>query len=100
MGVNSMSTDGKKIRKAAAIQYNPDNHKAPVIIASGQGEQAQRILALAKENNIPLQEDGVLIEALLKLDIGQEIPVELYQVVAEVLVYIRKLNQQAELKAN
>ncbi|OEF98577.1 EscU/YscU/HrcU family type III secretion system export apparatus switch protein [Desulfuribacillus alkaliarsenatis] len=86
----------RKIAKAAAIQYNPDNHKAPVVIATGTGTQAERILELAKEHNIPLQEDTVLIEALMKLDIGEEVPVELYQVVAEVLVYIRKLNQQAK----
>lgn len=81
-----------KIKKAAAIQYNPDNHKAPVIIASGKGSRAEKIIDLAEEYDIPMQKDTVLAEALMKLDVGEEIPTELYQVVAEVLVYIRKIN--------
>ncbi|OEH85796.1 hypothetical protein BHU72_03170 [Desulfuribacillus stibiiarsenatis] len=84
-----------RMKKAAAIQYDPDKHNAPVIIASGEGKQAERILALAKEKNIPFQEDAILIEALVKLDIGQEIPPELYQIVAEVLVFVKNLNHQA-----
>jgi len=84
-----------KRQKAAAIRYDPENHNAPIVVASGVGQQAERILALAKEHNIPLQQDTTLIEALIKLDIGQEIPAELYKVVAEVLVFVRKLNDAA-----
>ncbi len=85
--------EGRK--KAAAIRYDPEQHHAPVIVASGEGKQAERILELAKEHNIPLQQDATLIETLIKLDVGKEIPPELYQVVAEVLVFIRKMNEKA-----
>ncbi len=88
--------DASKRKKAVAISYDADNHDAPLVVASGIGEQAERIIALAQEHNIPLQEDTTLIEALIKLDVGQEIPAELYQVVAEVLVYVRKLNELAK----
>jgi len=89
--------DNNKRQKAAAIRYDPENDNAPIVVASGVGQQAERILALAKEHNIPLQQDTTLIEALIKLDIGQEIPTELYKVVAEVLVYVRKLNDAASI---
>lgn len=80
--------------RAAALQYNPETDQAPKVIASGRGEMGQRIIELAMENAVPVHHDPALVETLLALDIGQEIPSELYQVVAEVLVFVRHLERR------
>lgn len=79
-------------RIAAALGYDPDKTDAPKLLAKGRGELADRIIALAKENNIPIREDRDLVAVLSKLDLDQEIPPELYQTIAELLVFVYKAN--------
>ncbi|WP_418792569.1 EscU/YscU/HrcU family type III secretion system export apparatus switch protein [Phosphitispora sp. TUW77] len=67
---------------------------APQVLAAGQGYIAKKILEMAKENNIPVEKNPVLAEALSCLDPGEEIPPELYQVVAEVLVFIMETDKR------
>jgi flagellar biosynthesis protein len=81
-------------KSAVAINYNKEMDIAPKIIAKGKGVLADKIIEIAKQNNIPLYEDPDLIEILSKLDLGQEIPPELYKIIAEVLVYIYKSNNK------
>lgn len=76
------------IKKAVALRYSPEAQKAPTIIAKGKGHMAEAIMQKAKENGIPIQEDKSLVEVLSKLELDQEIPPELYQLVAEVLSFI------------
>jgi flagellar biosynthesis protein len=76
------------MKKAVALKYAPDKSSAPVLVAKGKGHMAETILQKAKENGIPIQEDASLVEVLSKLDLDQEIPAELYQLVAEVLSFI------------
>jgi flagellar biosynthesis protein len=76
------------MKKAVALKYAPDKSSAPVLIAKGKGHMAGTILQKAKENGIPVQKDASLVEVLSKLDLDQEIPAELYQLVAEVLSFI------------
>jgi flagellar biosynthesis protein len=76
------------IKKAVALKYAPEKSSAPILIAKGKGHMAETILQKAKENGIPVQEDASLVEVLSKLDLDQEIPAELYQLVAEVLSFI------------
>jgi flagellar biosynthesis protein len=76
------------IKKAVALRYAPEQSSAPILIAKGKGNIAETILQKAKENGIPVQEDASLVEVLSKLDLEQEIPAELYQLVAEVLSFI------------
>jgi flagellar biosynthesis protein len=76
------------IKKAVALRYAPDKQTAPVLIAKGKGHMAETILQTAKANGVPVQEDASLVEVLSKLDLDQEIPAELYQLVAEVLSFI------------
>jgi flagellar biosynthesis protein len=76
------------IKKAVALRYAPEQSSAPILIAKGKGHIAETILQKAKENGIPVQEDASLVEVLSKLDLEQEIPAELYQLVAEVLSFI------------
>lgn len=63
---------------------------APQLTAKGRGLVAERLVALARANGIPIVEDRLLVEALEKLDLNREIPAELYQVVAEILVAVYK----------
>jgi flagellar biosynthesis protein FlhB len=77
---------------AVAIRYQPEAMAAPKVVAKGKNYLAQRIRAVAVENQIPLVENPPLAQALYKaVDVGQEIPVHLYRAVAEVLAYIFRL---------
>ncbi len=76
-----------KRQKAIALRYQEDDN-APRIVATGAGEIARRILKLAKDNNIPIQENDDLVDILGRLDIGYEIPPETYRAVAEILAFL------------
>jgi flagellar biosynthesis protein len=79
-------------RKAAALKYRHGSKAAPSVVAKGKGVLAERIIALAREHNVPLREDRNLVEAISILDLAEEIPPELYKAVAEVLVFIYRLS--------
>lgn len=87
-----MKNEKGKVKEAAALKYSSDKGGAPEIIALGKGEVAERIIAKAKENDVPLYEDASLAHTLNYLKIGDEIPRALYEVVAQVLVFISKLD--------
>lgn len=79
-------------KKAVALLYDPDN-QAPQVVAAGQGVIADKIINKAKESDVPLYKDTDLTDTLLKLDIGECIPPELYGVVAEILVYVDRMDK-------
>ncbi len=70
---------------AVALHYN--GRGAPRVVAKGGGDVAERIIETAREHNVPLQEDAALASALSRLDLGREIPRELYVAVAHVLAF-------------
>lgn len=70
---------------AVALHYNGSG--APRVVAKGGGDVAERIIETAREHNVPLQEDAALASALSRLDLGREIPRELYVAVAHVLAF-------------
>ncbi len=81
-------------KKAVALRYNPSQDEAPVLVAKGKEDIAREIIRLAKENNIPIVENEPLVNALIKLDLYEQIPPHLYEAVAEILAYvIRKLEE-------
>ena len=82
-------------RAAAALRYQPSKDAAPQITGSGRGYVADRIIALAREHGIPIYDDPDLVEVLAQLDLGDVIPMNLYQVIAEVLVYVYRINSIA-----
>ncbi|MBO4266473.1 MAG: EscU/YscU/HrcU family type III secretion system export apparatus switch protein [Lachnospiraceae bacterium] len=82
----------KKIKQAVAIEYNPED-MAPKIVATGRGKLAERIIEQAKENDVPVHQDEKLANTLSKLDIGEYIPPELYEVVAEILVFVDNMEK-------
>ena len=79
--------------KAAALQYDKTKSAAPRLTAKGRGLVADKIIAMAEENNIPLYQDRDLIEILEKTELDTEIPLEVYAVVAEIFAFIYKVNQ-------
>lgn len=81
-----------KSPKAVALKYDGKEDRAPKVIAKGRGEIAEKIVAIAKANNVPLYEDKNLVQLLEVLDLETEIPPELYRAVAEVLAFIYRLN--------
>lgn len=77
---------------AAVIRYD-ENDGAPKVVAHGKGYIAERIIELAKQNNIAMQEDPLLVENLLDMDLGDSIPPQLYQVMAEILLMIEEMEK-------
>ena len=83
----SRSEPGKNpAQKAVALQYGADD-LAPVIVASGMGYLAEKIVETAAENGVPIYEDNSLSTILTQLKLGQEIPESLYQAIVEIYVY-------------
>ena len=81
-----------KDKTAVAIAYEP-GEAAPKILATGKGEVAEKIIEKAKENDVPLYKDNKLADTLSKLKIGDAIPPELYEVVAEILVFVDDMDR-------
>lgn len=82
----------EKIKTAVAIAYEPGD-EAPKILATGKGEIAEKIIERAKEEDVPFYKDSKLANTLSKLEIGDMIPPELYEVVAEILVFVDKMDR-------
>ncbi len=75
---------------AVALHY--DRKGAPTVIAKGRGTIGEKIIEVAKANNIPIEENEILAGALSRVEIGDEIPQELYKAVAEVLIFVLRLS--------
>ena len=90
-----MSSAGESVPRAIALRYERDAFAAPNLVAKGRGEIARRILELAKKNDVPVRQDGDLLQLLVACDVGAEIPIELYGAVAELLAHLYRLNEEA-----
>ena len=82
-----------KSKKAAALKYNK-NDTSPFVLAKGKGYIAEKIIEKGKDQNIHIHKDENIIENLMQLDIGEEIPPELYEVVAEIIAYVYYLDRK------
>ena len=82
----------KQIKRAAALKYDQAKNMAPRVVAKGKGHIAEQIVRVARDNDVPLLEDRNLANVLEAMDLETEIPAELYRAVAEVLVFIYRLN--------
>ena len=80
--------------RAVALKYERGKAPAPKVTAKGRGLVAEKILAIARENNIPVRQDKLLLDALYKLDVNEEIPEELYRVIAEILAFVYRMNRK------
>ncbi|REJ09496.1 MULTISPECIES: EscU/YscU/HrcU family type III secretion system export apparatus switch protein [Halobacillus] len=84
----------EKRKEAIALTYQSEKAAAPEVVAKGQGVIAENILKAAEEHQIPVQEDATLVELLSELNINEQIPEDLYHVVAEVFAFIYNVDQQ------
>jgi flagellar biosynthesis protein len=81
-------------RAAVALKYDAATDSVPKVSAKGRGLVAEKIIALAREQGIPMREDPDLVQLLTQIDLDREIPPTLYKVVAEVLAFVYRLNQR------
>lgn len=88
-----MAEAGKKKLKAVALRYDQAKDEAPVVVASGQGAIAEKIVETAREHGVAVQENADLAESLSQVELGTAIPDALYPVVAEVLVFVSRMNR-------
>ena len=84
----------KDRKQAVALSYKQDQNDAPYVSAKGEGEVADKILQLAKENGVPIQEDSSLVSLLSQVDLFHAIPPDLYEAVAEIFAFIYSLDRR------
>jgi flagellar biosynthesis protein len=80
-------------KTAVALGYDPQRDGAPRVLASGRGWIAEQIIQIAREHLIPIREDRIAVELLSQVELGAEIPPELYQIVAEIYAFIYSLDR-------
>jgi flagellar biosynthetic protein FlhB/flagellar biosynthesis protein len=81
---------------AIALKYDKEKDSAPRIVAKGMRIKAEKIREIAKQYNIPIMKNVNLANALYRIDVGQEVPEELYDAVAEVLNFVYALQQEQQ----
>jgi flagellar biosynthesis protein len=79
-------------KRQIAVALHYDRSGAPRVIAKGKGSIGDKIIEVAKAHNIPIEENEVLAGALSNVELGDEIPAELYKAVAEVLIFVLRLS--------
>jgi flagellar biosynthesis protein len=81
----------KKLKKAAAIKYE-QGYDVPIVTATGVGYIADKILQKAEESKVPIVQNEELANLLLSVDVGSEIPIELYDAIAKVIAYVMDID--------
>lgn len=84
---------------AVALGYDPNKDNAPKVLAKGQNQIAEKIIQIAIDEGIEIRQDADLVEMLKAVDIDQEIPVEAFAAVAEIISYVYKANNRLLNKA-
>ena len=90
----------KTKNKAVALRYDQVQSEAPLVVASGSGLIAQKIIETAKEAGVYIKHDPDLFELLAKVPVGETIPEQLFQTVAELLAFVYKANNSYKEKMN
>lgn len=81
-------------KQAVALKYDQEKGTAPKVIAKGKGLIAEQIIALAEEHDIHIHENPELLEVLIRLELGDEIPETLYKAIAEVIAFAYNLKNE------
>ncbi len=87
-----------KSNSAIALKYNPEKDYSPVVVASGHGAVAEKIIQIADENGVPVYRDDSAAALLTMLEVGKSIPPELYQLVAAIYVEVIKTSDEIKKK--
>lgn len=90
----------KNIKKAVALKYNQKKNNAPVVVASGSGYVASKVVEIAEKNGVPVYKDDSLATTLSQLELGSEIPENLYKSIVDIYVYFLNYNKKEEEKGN
>ena len=85
-------------RPSAAALHYAQGTGAPTLVAKGEGFIAEKILATAQQHGVPIHHDPALVGALSRLELGEQIPTELFSAVATVIAFIYRLQRQQELR--
>jgi flagellar biosynthesis protein len=80
-------------KRAVALKYDNEVNDAPFILAKGAGAMGEYIVSLAKKSNVPIYRNDKLVDSLIKLKENNEIPVELYTIVAEIFSFVFSLKK-------
>lgn len=91
-----MSPSNRDLPRAVALKYDDNQNNAPVIVASGLGYLAEKIVEVAGENSVPVFEDSSLSTVLSQLDLGAQVPEELYRAVVDIYVYFLNYLPESE----
>ena len=86
------------MKKAVALKYDQEKNRAPEVTAKGTGNTAKNIIKIATQNNIPIKKDEDLVNMLSEIELNKEIPIELYQAVAEVFSFIYGITNEENNK--
>lgn len=89
--INSVKKRQKASSAAAALHYDEEGDGAPKVVASGRGDIAAKIIKMAKDKNIPIEEDRGLVAELIDMDLGENIPPQLYSVIAEIFLLLERM---------
>lgn len=79
-------------KTAVALKYDMEKDTAPKIIATGKGYLADKIIETAKQENVPVHQDAEVAKSLSKLELGDNVPPELYEVVAQIMIYVDRVD--------
>ncbi|MEQ8191607.1 MAG: EscU/YscU/HrcU family type III secretion system export apparatus switch protein [Candidatus Eremiobacterota bacterium] len=90
----------KKKLKAVAVKYDPDAEGAPRVISKGEGSFAEKIISIARKEGIRIHQDKEMVDFLSKVDINEEIPPELYEMVSNLLAFVYKLDGDRIISKN
>jgi len=82
----------KQRKKAAALKYE-QNSTAPIVTATGMGQIADNIIERAEENNVPIVYNKELTDLLCNINVGDDIPADLYEAVAHIIAYVTDLDR-------
>ncbi|MGD9568603.1 MAG: EscU/YscU/HrcU family type III secretion system export apparatus switch protein [Sedimentibacter sp.] len=82
-----MSQYNKDSKRAVALKYDPNKNNAPVVIASGSGYIADKVVEIAEESGVPVYKDDSLAVLLSRLDMGSEIPEKLFSSIVDIYLY-------------
>lgn len=84
-------------KKAVALSYDEERDAAPVIVASGMGHMAEKIVETARESGVPVYEDNSLATVLSQLQLGSQVPEQLYQAIVDIYVYFLRFADKKNL---